>query len=211
MSFTLLRTWNKNLIGFLFFASATVMGQAQPKLTGPTCILTGLDYQYNLNAYEFPSGACSICIQGGTFKGGGNCVSYPVVPASFMVTWKDTAYRQLTITYNGLVNTLSVESTTPLSGGTIDTADKKQFYQPDSTGYSFHCSVPTGGSCTAQYLFQWQVSDNALNWQELEDAKDVNYRYTGPINGDLFFRRVTFDPISNTIAYSDQAVLSIKF
>lgn len=195
------------LVACLFLAgSSTVWGQVNIK--GPLCVIPGLTYQYLFTGNA--GVATQVCIKGGRLLNGDTCVSSENLSFIFLV-WNDTGSHRLELTSSSGNTTISVQATTELNGGQIEDVDRERVYDTTATGYTFHCTAATGGSCQTTYIYQWQRSDNNLNWTNIEGATGVNYTFSGKLMVNTYFRRVTRETAAQAIAYSDHGLLAVVF
>src|SRR6185312_16788308 len=68
---------------------------------------------------------------------------------------------------------------------------------PEQDTYTFHCSEVTGGACDPNYLYQWQLSENRMNWADIEGAVGKNLQFSKAVLVSTYFRRVTIEARSN--------------
>jgi hypothetical protein len=127
------------------------------------------------------------------------------------VVWSDTGYHKLEIiSSSGNMNVI-VQHTTELKGGQIFDSDKSQIYDSTIASYIFRSEEASGGSCTPVYSYQWQKSEDGLNWTNIIGAIGKDLLFSGNILVNTFFRRVTTETNSNTLAYSNLGMLVILF
>ena len=196
------------IIALLIACTST---RAQVNITGPDCILPGTTYQYFIEGKWLPSSTMSVCITGGKLSTGNRCTASGTVTNLIFVIWNDSSSRKITVT-SSLGNTnFSVTGTIELKGGQIHLADKSQVYDKNQANYTFKCTPANGGSCSPAYLYQWQRSDNGAGWVDIPGATGKDFQFSEPIIANTFFRRVTTETHSNTIAYSDTGLLSVVF
>jgi len=199
-------------IVLLIFAGYDV-STAQPSITGPRCILPGTTYHYLLTGNWNTPANVKVCVTGGRLLSGGACTPDSLHPSQVFVIWNDTAStREITVSSSAGNARVTVFATANLSGGKLQDADRVQAYGNDSTSlFTFHCSDASGGSCSPQYFYKWQRSDNALNWTDIPGATGRDLQWAGNITVNTFFRRVTVEGNSTSIAYSDNAILTVNF
>lgn len=184
---------------------------AQVSISGPQCIIPGITYQYIINGNWNNSSVIKVCLTGGKLISSERCTPDSVRATSVFVIWNDTSYRKLDVT-SSLGNTsIIVLATTDLKGGRIDEDDKVKLYDSTISSYSFHCGVASGGSCTPNYSYQWQKSEDGLNWVNINNATGKDLQFSGSIIVNTFFRRVTTETNSNTVAYSETGILAVPF
>lgn len=206
---------NLKFVCILSLVLMSYISYAQVNISGPTCILPGKVYQYNINASWNSSSTMRICIKGGKLQSGSSCTPIGTISSLVFIIWDSTGSqnmgRKIELTSSSGNATLTVQGTTELQGGQINSEDKTQVYNKDKTVYNFHCSAASGGACVPFYYYQWQKSENGLNWKNIDGATTKSFQFSGSIIVNTFFRRMTTEAHSNTIAYSDLAVLSVEF
>jgi hypothetical protein len=186
-------------------------GIAQTSISGPDCIIPGTTYQYMINGNWDSNSSMRVCVTGGKLSTGSNCSPQNAVTYMVFVIWNDSVNRKIEVASSSGNASLVVSGTTELSGGQVVGNDQVQTYNKNQAEYIFHCKDSRGGSCTPTYDYQWQRSDNGLNWINIEGAKGKDLFFSGNILCNTFFRRVTNETRSNSIAYSDQAILAVNF
>jgi hypothetical protein len=203
----------KTTLLFLLIALISKQGNliGQITVTGPTCIIPGITYQYMVNGNWTSSSTMRACVTGGKLSTGERCTLLGSISTTLFVVWSDTSFKKLELTSSLGNANLTPVATTVLKGGRITDKDKVQTYDSTVTNFTFHCEVARGGSCNSNYSYQWQKSDDGLNWTNINGAIDKNLQFSERIWVNTFFRRVTVEANSNTIAYSDAGVLTIVF
>lgn len=201
----------KNAAGILLVL-ISVNGNAQVSISGPGCVIPGITYQYVINGNWNSNSSMSACVTGGSLAEGGSCKSSAgSVYTTVSVIWNDTAVMRLEIQSSAGNATLLAKRTDDLSGGTIIDDDKVKVFDSTITTYGFHCDSASGGACVPNYQYQWQRSDNELNWTNITGATGKDLVFTGSVLVNTYFRRVTTESGSRTIAYSDHALLVKEF
>jgi hypothetical protein len=184
---------------------------AQVSVSGPSCIISETTYQYVINGNWKQPSWMRVCITGGKLITGNRCMTGNVVVSSVFVIWKDTSYRKLEINSSSGNISLAVQGTTKLNGGHLHDSDRVQVYYPARASYSFRCETASGGACIPDYLYRWQKSADGLNWININGATGKDLQFSGNILVNTFFRRVTTEIKSNSMAYSDTGILTIRF
>jgi len=203
----------KKVLLLLFIAVTAIAYNltAQVTVSGPQCIIPGITYQYIISGNWNASSAIKVCLRGGKLASGERCTPDSERPTSVFVVWNDTSFRKLDVT-SSLGNTsLVAQATTGLKGGGINEGDKVKIYDSTITTYTFHCGVAKGGSCVPSYSYQWQRSDDRLNWVNIINATGKDLQFSASIKVNTFFRRVTTETNSNTVVYSDTGILAMPF
>lgn len=190
----------------------TAKSGAQVTITGPACAVPNITYQYIIKGDWTDSSTAQACLTGGKFSTGETCLSGAGNKISILsVIWSDTSYMKIEITSSIGNTSLLVEPTTNLDGGMINESDNIQVYDSTAKGYSFHCEYPSGGSCNPVYTYQWQKSANAVNWADISDATGKDLFFSEKVLVNTYFRRVTLEKNSSSVAYSTQGLLVVVF
>lgn len=184
---------------------------AQVSVSGATCIVPGLPYQYNILANWSNTSTMRLCITGGTLSSGDTCTPSGSRPTFVIVTWRDSGVHKLDVVSSEGNLSVTMTATSNLDGGVVYEGDKVFVYDSAVASYRFRCTAPMGGSCTPVYKYQWQRSENGLNWVDISGAVQEELLFTGQVRVNTYFRRVTNEAGSQTIAYSDQALLAVQF
>ena len=184
---------------------------AQPILSGPTCVLPGTTYQYLIQGTWDSSSTMQICVNGGTIvplnascSGNGSPVS------AILVIWStgDSA-PSINVTSSKGNPSLIVTPTTPLQAGTILDSSKTQSIGFDSAAPTIYCGPDSGGSCNPVYVHQWQQSQDQVNWTDITNATGQNLMLVPAQHQTIFFRRKTTETVSGSIAYSGAAAVMV--
>ncbi len=192
---------------FLCLFQYRSMGQIL--IYGPTCVIPNAEYQYDINGAGATDTVMNVCITGGRFLDRDtNC--YSGATLSFVrIMWdEDTANAGISISTANGVKSLSISLTAVLDGGKIDSTDALQVIQNDSTTFSIHCSPASGGNCQPFYSYQWQQSTNGIQWTDITGILAPNLDFSG-VSVATYFRRKVKELASNTIEYSDFAIVNV--
>ena len=186
---------------------------AQISISGPQCVTTGTVYQYIIHiSGKFDSlSKLQLCITGGKFEDSkNNCI--PAADIRIKVTWNpDAVNGNIAITSLRDNASLSVVITPPLNGGLISSNYKSQLTSKDSLPpSSIICSAASGGACTPVYSYQWQQSDNGVDWKDIRNATGQNLGLNQKIPNAYFYRRKVTETSSGSIQYSDFAAIYIN-
>jgi hypothetical protein len=184
---------------------------AQVSVAGSVCVVPSLTYQYIINCNQTSSPVLGVCITGGTLSAGGRCTPSGTSPNVVFVVWKDTSLHKLEVTSSSGNISLIVQGTTDIRGGELQDSDKVQLYDSTIANYTFRCEAAGGGSCSPNYLYQWQKSEDGLNWINLSGATAKDLQFSGSIIVNTFFRRVTTETNSSSVAYSNRGMLVVPF
>lgn len=91
----------------------------------------------------------------------------------------------------------------------MNTISSTSYTVCDGQSVSINTSSPTGG--TGTYTYQWQMSTDGTNWNNISCATNVDYHFT-PVHPQTFLRRIVSSTpcssTSNTITVTKQAALS---
>jgi hypothetical protein len=204
----------KKIISKLFIAGIFVMnnhpGLSQVTISGPSCILPGITYQYNIQGSWDSASTMQVCITGGVLiagSGTSTCTTNNKVISDVLVTWNSVSSGSLAVTSNKGNTNLSVNIISPLNAGTIASGIKSQMINTGTTPVSISCSVATGGACSPAYTYQWQESPNSVSWNDILGATSKDLKFSAAIIETKYYRRKTIETVSGTIAYSDVAMI----
>lgn len=197
----------------LLILAGYTISTAQLSITGAQCILPGTTYPYLLTGSRNSPADVKVCITGGRLASGDVCTQDSLHPNQVFVIWDDTAtVRNIMVSSSAGNASMTVVATSTLTGGKLQDADRAQTYGGDSTAlFTFRCTDASGGSCSPNYFYKWQRSDNALNWADIPGATGKDLQWAGNVKVNTFFRRTTVEGNSTSIAYSDNAVLTVNF
>jgi hypothetical protein len=201
----------KNLTLLLILLASHNHLTAQVSVTGSVCIIPGITYQYIINCNQGSSPVLGVCTTGGTLSAGGRCTPSGTSLNAVFVVWKDTSFHKLEVTSSSGNISLIVQGTTDIRGGQLQDSDKVQLYNSTVASYTFRCEAAGGGSCSPDYLYQWQKSEDGLNWINLSGATAKDLQFSGSIIVNTFFRRVTTETNSSTVGYSNRGMLVVPF
>jgi len=196
----LLALWS---IGYLLW-SAPIYGQTV--IVGPTCVLTGMEYQYNVKGNI--SENAQLCVTGGQITGSASTCTSDLKLGYVRVIWNGKKGSIVFTSSEGnSSNTINI--TSPLQSGIVGSTGKQQSISYSSSPNSISCDMPKGGGCAFSYSFQWQQSLDDLNWQDIKGATGQNLSGISPLTETTFFRRKTTEVTSGTITYSASAVVYV--
>ena len=203
----------RKLIPLLVLVFAGIGGglHAQVTIEGPRCVISGISYQYMIKGNRDTTAPMSICVTGGVLNTGGTCMPIDAPEGAVYVTWSDSGINRVDVTFSSGTTGLLVQRTVELVGGTVVEADKVQLYDSSNHNYSFHCTAAQGGSCEPNYVYQWQRSDDEVNWTDITGATGKDFFFSGSILVNTYFRRITKETNSNIMVYSDAGLLAVPF
>lgn len=192
--------------GFLITATLSFLnGNSQLAIIGPDCVLSGMQYQYNISG-NIPVGT-KLCISGGKLSNSSTCANELSV-GFVKIVWSGTS-GSITLTSDSGSLSKAVRITLPLQPGDIETNGKKQFIKYNNSPSFISCTMPTGGGCGASYSFQWQRSLDNLDWENIIGATGQNLSSVTALTETYFYRRKTVESISGSIMYSNSAVVYV--
>jgi hypothetical protein len=190
---------------------------AQPAINGPVCVLPGVTYQYSFSNTGSLSGATDmrVCITGGSIVSRdqvriSDCVESEIAVANVLVMWNDTTTGSVTVTAATGSSTLSVNLTSILQPGILDSATKNQSLADTVTApATIICSAAIGGSCSPSYSYQWQRSSDMLVWTNVGGATGQNLSFDTAATHTIYYRRKIVENNSGTIGYSEIATINV--
>jgi hypothetical protein len=198
------------LVGILLARQSNSQSVA---VTGPTCVMAGPVYLYNITGGWQPGSTVRVCVTGGTLiDSGATCAGGSGILSFVRVQWDTGAQTSGTIAVtSSLGNTsLSVSLTRPLSGGQIANSLASQTLDTLTTPATLTVSAPTGGACQPAYTYQWQQSADNVVWFNVTGATSAQFSFAGPLTYNGYFRRLVTDNASNVLAYSNVAVILVN-
>ena len=160
---------------FLVLIGNNLFGQVS--ITGPTCVVPGVTYTYNISATWDSLSVMKVCVTGGTIADSTNvttCTTHG--PPLNAVTIKWTASSEGSVVLSSSIgnSNLAVNVTTALSGGSIDSTIKTQMISTDSIPAVINCSAATGGACSPTYSYQWEQSLDIVSWTDIPGATGLS-------------------------------------
>jgi hypothetical protein len=190
----------------LFIGLAMNQVDCQLKISGPVCVLTGNEYQYNISGKLDSS--THLCVTGGTLSGTDSSCSMALTAGYVKIVWTELSGS---IICSSLTDTtlLYIQTTFQLDGGLIDSTVNTQSIAYQTIPSSIICSEASGGNCQPSYSYQWEQSEDNLVWKEISSALDKDLNFSVPLTRSQFFRRKTTENNSHTIIYSSEAVVYV--
>jgi hypothetical protein len=184
---------------------------SQVTVTGPTCVIPGFVYLYDISGKWVPGSTVNVCVTGGILVDSGtSCAGGSSVLSFVRVSWDSAGQGSLAVS-SSLGNTsLSVSITKPLTGGQIDSLPANQSLDTATTPVTLTCSASAGGGCQPAYSYQWQQSVDKVTWRNIPGATTAHFPFTGPLAQISYYRRVVTDNSSNTLAYSNVATVFVN-
>jgi hypothetical protein len=209
-NFRMKRTVFIFIFNFLLYTQGLI-SYSQVRISGPACVVPGTEYQYELYGKFDKQSEINICVEGGMVAANNNSC-YKVSNAKYVrIIWsEDIAKGNISITSATGKGSFSVRPTRALQGGKIDTLLKVQRAQSAGVSKTINCSPGIGGSCNPSFSYQWQQSDDNLHWKEIKGEVFQNLSYSPKSGRAVFLRRKIMDTVSNSIAYSDVAVIVVS-
>ncbi len=187
---------------------------SQASISGPTCVIEGTIYQYNIQGDWDSSATINICVTGGVISDSinVNACSTAEKPVPFvMVEWNTLGPVSIEMrspaTGDTTLNITVIQSLIP---GVIDSATSFQSIGYDSLPTTITCSADIGGSCNPTYTDQWQQSVDQMAWVDISGATNQNLDFNGGLQQTTYFRREVVETTSGTIGYSGVATVVVS-
>ena len=196
------------LIGLRPFVSAQSVN-----IAGPGCAIAGPTYLYSITGHWQRGSTVKVCVTGGTLVDSvGTCTGGTGILSFIRVRWDSGGQTSgaLAVTSSLGNASLSVTLTKSLNGGRIDSSVARQSLDTPTTPVNLTVSAPTGGSCHAIYVYQWQKSADNVVWSDVAGAKSAQLSFSGPLLQTGYFRRVVTDKAAGVLAYSNVAAVIVK-
>lgn len=200
----------KFLLVMIFFTSAHNLF-AQVTVKGPLCVVPGSLYHYSIQGKWDSLSKVMICITGGKLEDGEICTPNYSALSDIYVVWSDEPIKKIQVRSSLIDTVINIQSTNILNGGIIDSNTKIQTVDTLANAYTITCSPAQGGDCQTVYEYQWQLSTNTLDWTNITDATGAILNFKEKVLVNTFIRRQVLEKNSNTIAYSDMAILTVPF
>jgi hypothetical protein len=189
---------------------ASVTGFAQVTLTGPTCVIAGTEYQYDINRDKSKTATMQFCITGGVIAGTDSTCKNGTAFNFIRVIWDGTPQGKISFSSSRGNASFSVKKTTTLDGGKISGTVAFQSATADSIPASIKCSAASGGGCSPVYKYQWQQSADGINWANLNGAIAQNLPFLSFVTKSTYYRRKVVESVSGSESFSDVIVLVIN-
>jgi len=203
----------QTLLLLIFVFGITVRCFSQVALTGPTCVVPGIIYQYVITGNWDSTTTMQVCLSGGVIADSTDtttCTPAGGAPlASILVIWNGGTSGSLTLNSTMGGASLTINITSNLLPGAIDSTATFQTIQYNSIPASVNCSMAAGGSCSPAYNYQWQQSPDAMSWTDLGGSTSQNLSFDSALTQTTFFRRKVTEAGSGTISYSNIVTIDV--
>jgi hypothetical protein len=176
-------------------------------IAGPTCIVTGTQYEYALSSNYTDSTIVNWSAAGGTISGSSGGTGLTQIN----VTWNRNGADTLTVITSNPADTSSliVNPSPALSGGTI-ISGANQTINYNTTPANIVGSGATGGNCFPSYDYQWMYSTNGTSWSNITGATSLTLNLsTTALTQTTYYRYSVDDVEINTGAYSATATVTV--
>ena len=214
MIFVSKKSWLSGCLSLVFMVIGG-SANAQTTITGPTCVVPGVVYQYSITGPWDSTSTMQVCLTGGVIadsSGSNTCTPAGGAPLySVLVLWNGNGSASLTLTASAGNANLNISVTMPLSPGSVDSSALFQTIGYDSVPQPITCTLDSGGSCSPTYSDQWQQSPDMLVWTDISGATSQNLTFNFPLTQTTFFRRKVTEAASGSIAYSNAATVDVLF
>lgn len=199
------------LAGLILCFALNFSATAQVSVSGPTCVVPGIVYQYNIKTGGDSSTVIKVCLAGGiaSDSAGSTCISRKGPFTIITVKWLKPGAASLSVTSSKGNSTNNISVTSQLCAGSINSTVQFQTIKFDSIPQTISCSVDTGGSCSPSYTYQWQQSFDMLGWTNLSGANAQNLTITTGLKQTTFYRRKVMETTSGSISYSNVATIDV--
>jgi hypothetical protein len=196
--------------GLLLFLCTTKITFSQVSISGPTCAVAGMAYEYTISGRWDSSSTMQVCVNNGLIQdsSGSNSCSLSRKPVNvILVMWNDSTsdIGNVSITSSAGNASFNVNFTQPLLPGIIDSASKTQVIRYSAVPATITCSSDSGAACSPVYNYQWQQSDDQVSWQDISDANNISLHLDSPLIQSTYYRRKVTETLSGSIGYSDVA------
>ena len=184
-----------------------VLGQVP--ISGPICVLPGLEYQYHISGNLSTMTTTEWCIVGGTLLAtDSSCTADSL--RLIRVKWNDVGSGSITFRASGHNVITNVNIAKVLNAGHIDSASRLQDAKKNQPPASITCSQPSGGNCLPNYTFQWQESSDGMEWSDISGAIFPHLQFSAKPKTTMYYRRKVIETKSNSVGLSNTALVLIK-
>jgi len=187
---------------------------AQPQISGQTCVAPGTIYQYVISG-KVDSQSMQVCVTAGTIlnsvNGSIQCKTSGFTSKAILVVWSDSASDEGIITLTSPTGSVSlnVHFAAELQAGAINSNSKTRFIIANQIPAPILCGLDSGGACSPSYYHQWQQSMDMVSWFDVPSANDQSLNFTTAMTQTTYYRRKVVEKSSGTIGYSDVAAVFV--
>jgi len=202
----------KFFVLILLIEGISMSSREQVTVTGPTCVMAGTVYQYTIAGNWDSISTLNVCVSGGMIADSAdriNCTPTGAPVANVLVTWNNGGTGSLTVTSSIGNGFISVVVSAPLIPGIIDSASMTQMIGYDSIPTIITCSMDVGGACNPIYSYQWQQSEDMVNWSDLPGDTLQSLSIDSGLTQSTYYRRKVTETTSGTIGYSNAAIIFV--
>jgi len=201
------KIWISLGLGLLLFP---FLANGQVTVTGPSCVTPGTMYQYLISGSWDSTSRVRLCISRGSIVGQSDTCTGDQAPMPFIqVIWNNGTIGSLSLQSSLGNASVQVNITSPLSGGAIADSSKSQTIGYDSIPQAIGCSSSSGGHCSPNYQYQWQLSVDNIQWDDITGATQPQLTISQGLQKTSYCRRKVTETISGSIAYSDAACIIV--
>lgn len=198
----------KKILGILITTFCSLFCFSQVTVSGPTCVISNVPYRYTISGLGDSVSTMKLCVNGGAIVNGvANCNPATATKVVVISWFGNGNISVFSSRGNASVN---IGLTRPLESGVIAAAQQVQKIDSLTIPVTLLCTASAGGSCTASYQYQWQQSSDNQDWSDIQGGNNINLSFSSAPSGTRYFRRKTTDPGSNTIAYSNTALIIVQ-
>jgi len=193
----------------LFLMVFFVRGFSQLSISGPACVVAGTVYQYIFSGVPAGASNMQVCITGGTVAGTDSSC-HNGTPVSFIrIVWNTTATGSIAVSGAAGNASLSVNKTSMLLGGKIDSLSRVQAVHAGQLPSTIVCSDAGGGNCSPVYTYQWQQSSDGMHWSNMTGMVSKQLKLSSGVMATIYYRRNVMETVSKTEQFSDPAIVLV--
>lgn len=181
----------------------SVCSFSQTGIAGAKCVVTGLEYQYDIKGEWKENDKISICVDGGVLvENNSKCLEKETI--SFVrIKWTEgKTTGKITVASKAGTTNLAITITSPLNPGVIETSTK-QTLNTNNVPASIRSTAATGGSCSPAFSYQWEQSVDRFKWTLVNGATGKDLSLKTPLLQSTFFRRKVVEKKSNHSGYTN--------
>jgi len=183
----------------------------QVSIAGPACVTTGVVYMYNISGKFDSTTTMKVCITGGTIDTTGSPCSNGRFQPFIKVSW-NAGISSGSIALTSSIGSANFKAgiTTVLSSGTIESTSKIQSTDSTKVPAIIRSTAATGGGCSPTYIYQWQQSNDNMDWQDIAGETGQNLVLKSSLRKSLYYRRKVTVKGSDSEAVTEAAAIFIN-
>lgn len=181
------------------------------QVTGPQCVIEGIAYQYNINIQQ--QNSVEVCVTGGVIQGFSSPCRAQAGVSDIHIIWDSTVNNGSISVKSGstVLFNYNIDVTKKFHGGTIEQTSISQTIDTLTIPIKIKCDNAKYGNCSPHYTYQWERSQDNLNWTPVSLADKRDLSFSSPLSRTTYFRRSAIETGSGSKAYSDIAIVIVEY